>query len=230
MAIELKTERKDSRQVFLICTLSPESATKDVVKLLTAKVEALVQASGKGIRVGGNSYFNEDGSFTVQYVFLGKEMGELVDSIKSILIADPDLKIEVNPTLTGVPEEPAIPEGTTSPIIPPSTLASVYSDCGIQVGHRVVVNDGTTANPIYLTGTVTEKLDDNRKITILLDNEATVTESVNDLATGLVGCVRNHRVNKDPIKPHHLPKWIDLRKWHAKSLVDSNRPGYTLPK
>lgn len=95
--------------------------------------------------------------------------------------------------------------------------AGVFENSGVKKGARVIINDGTAKDPIFLVGTVTQVMTKDKQIRVLADNGQKLVERIDNTATGMVGFVKGTRVRTKPLTEADLAKWLDTTQWLSKA-------------
>lgn len=106
--------------------------------------------------------------------------------------------------------------------------SSVWSDVALKQGDRVIVNVGTSINPVCHTGTVVMLYPIRKRVEVMLDNGDRQEHSVSNRATGVIGFIKGKRSKQSSIDARELDKWLDLDRWCASNLFDSSKKGITL--
>lgn len=106
--------------------------------------------------------------------------------------------------------------------------SSVWEDVALKQGDRVIVNIGTSVNPVCHTGTVILVYPIRRRVEVMLDNGDRQEHSVSNRSTGIIGFVKNKRSKQSSIDVRELDKWLDLDRWCASNLFNSEKKGITL--
>lgn len=97
--------------------------------------------------------------------------------------------------------------------------AGVFDDAAVAVGDRVIINNGTAKEPIYLVGTVHKVYPQKRRIEVMLDSGALAMEQIDNGPTGMLGFTKQKRTKIDPIRHDHLAHWLDRTRWLSDSAM-----------
>lgn len=177
---------------------------------------------------------NRDGRARVEFEILGKGHEQAAQDIRERINSLEDIEFDEDSVHTTEPLQTLPPEEVSSllrkvrakltarSLVQNLETAGVFDDAAVAVGDRVIINDGTAREPVYLPGTVETVYPGRRRIDVRLDSSKLVTEQIDNKATGMLGFQRGSRQKSNPILEIYVAQWLDRDRWmsaHARALV-----------